>query len=111
MMKQSTATALAFAAMAGQAVAQQQVSIGTVAAGNQGTTLLTTFLQAWVTFATGPWAIAVIAASVAIGIAIWVFMPREGPMGWVARGAIGGIALLNMATWMADLGLGGGTGG
>lgn len=111
MMKQSTATALAFAAMAGQAGAQQQVSIGTVATGNQGTTLLTTFLQAWVTFATGPWAIAVIAASVAIGIAIWVFMPREGPMGWVARGAIGGIFLLNMATWMADLGLTGGTGG
>ncbi len=33
-------------------------------------------------------------------------------MGWVAAGApIGGIALLNMATWMADPGLASGTGG
>ena len=106
MMKRLSATVLALAMMASEAMAQKQVSIGSVANGNQGTSLLTTFLQAWVSFATGPWAVGVIAASIAIGIAVWVFMPREGPMGWVARGAIGGILLLNIGTWMADLGFG-----
>lgn len=93
------------------AFAQKQVSIGTVAEGNQGTTLLTSLFQKWVTFATGPWAIAVIAVSIAIGIAVWVFVPREGFMGWVVRGLVGGLIMLNLATYMSDLGLSGVTGG
>jgi hypothetical protein len=106
MMKRLSTTALALAMMASEAMAQKQVSIGSVANGNQGTGLLTTFLQAWVTFATGPWAVAMIAIATAIGIAIWVLMPREGPMGWVVRASVGGICLLNMATILTDVGFG-----
>lgn len=109
----ASATGAATAAFhATSAFAQKQVSIGSVSNGNQGTTLLTTLFQKWVTFATGPWAVAVIAISIAIGIAIWVFMPREGFMGWVVRGLIGGLIMLNLATYMSDLGFsGGGVGG
>ncbi|WP_372000072.1 hypothetical protein [Tistrella mobilis] len=94
--------AAAFASL--PARAQQVVDIGTVASGNEGTTLLTKFFQSWVNFMTGPWAVAMMAASIAVGVAIWIFMPREGPMGWVARGAIGGLVLLNLGPWLADLG-------
>ncbi|MDR6293803.1 Na+/melibiose symporter-like transporter [Inquilinus ginsengisoli] len=107
-----TTTAAAAALYTTSAVAQKQVNIGTVAAGNQGTTLLTSLFQKWVTFATGPWAVAVIAVSIAIGIAVWVFVPREGFMGWVVRGLIGGLIMLNLATYMGDLGFSGaGVGG
>ena len=87
-----------------EALAEKQISIGTVANGNQGTGILTSFLQTWVNFATGPWAVAVIALSILIGLAVWVFMPREGPLGWIGRGIIAGLIALNLGTWMADLG-------
>ena len=92
---------------ANEAMAEKQISIGSVSGGNQGTSILTTFLQTWVNFATGPWAVAVIALSILIGLAVWVFMPREGPLGWIGRGIIAGLIALNLGTWMSDLGYSG----
>jgi len=91
-----------------QARAEEQISIGTVDGANEGIGLLTAFIQSWVNFATGPWAVAVIAISLVVGIVVWMLMPREGWLGWVARGLIGGIILMNLAAWMKDLGFTGG---
>ena len=87
-----------------QARAEEQITIGTVKDANEGIGLLTAFIQSWVNFATGPWAVAVIAISLVVGIVVWMLMPREGWLGWVARGLIGGIILMNLAAWMQDLG-------
>ena len=93
---------------AAQARAEEQISIGTVDGANEGIGLLTAFIQSWVNFATVPWAVAVIAISLVVGIVVWMLMPREGWLGWVARGLIGGIILMNLAAWMKDLGFTGG---
>lgn len=106
--KRNIQTATVFVAsmlFAQAAKAQEQIAIGTVTGANEGVGLLTTFIQTWVNFATGPWAVAVIAISLVIGIVTWILAPREGWLGWVARGVIGGIILLNLAPWMQDLGL------
>lgn len=106
--RETGAVIAATAFLVPQARAEEQISIGTVEGANEGISLLTAFIQSWVNFATGPWAVAVIAISLVVGIVVWMLMPREGWLGWVARGLIGGIILMNLAAWMQDLGFSGG---
>jgi hypothetical protein len=74
------------------------------AGGAAGAGILTDLLQKYVDFATGPWAAAVIAGGLILGIGIWVFMPKEGPMGWIVRALVGGTVLMNLGLFLTDIG-------
>ncbi len=61
---------------------------------------IVTWMQNFVTFMTGPFGTAVVALSIVIAFAVWVFAPREGIVGPVARVVVAGFVLMNVATWM-----------
>ena len=60
------------------------------------------WLQAFVNFIDGPFGLAVVAISIVIAFAVWVFAPKEGIVGPVLRIVVAGIAILNVAALVAS---------
>lgn len=71
-------------------------------------TALRNFLQAFADFMTGPFGKAVVVVSIIAAFCTWVFAPRDGIFGPVLRVVVAGIAIMNAAVWVGQLGGGGG---
>lgn len=71
-------------------------------------TSLTNFLQAFTNFMTGPFGKAVVVISIIAAFCTWVFAPKDGIFGPVLRVVVAGIAIMNAAVWINQLGGGGG---
>lgn len=67
-------------------------------------TALTNFLQKFANFMTGPFGKAVVVISIIAAFCTWVFAPKDGIFGPVLRVVVAGIAIMNAATWIAQLG-------
>lgn len=78
------------------------------AATNADFTSLRDFLQAFADFMTGPFGKAVVVVSIIAAFCTWVFAPRDGIFGPVLRVVVAGIAIMNAAVWVGQLGGGGG---
>lgn len=65
---------------------------------------LTNFLQAFANFMTGPFGKAVVVISIIAAFCAWVFAPRDGIFGPVLRVVVAGIAIMNAAVWITQLG-------
>ena len=70
-------------------------------------TILTNFLQAFTNFMTGPFGKAVVVISIIAAFCTWVFAPKDGIFGPVLRVVVAGIAIMNAAVWINQLGGGG----
>ena len=70
-------------------------------------TALTDFLRKFAEFMTGPFGKAVVVISIIAAFVTWVFAPKDGIFGPVLRVVVAGIAILNAATWITQLGGGG----
>ncbi|RZI40354.1 hypothetical protein EGT07_23720 [Herbaspirillum sp. HC18] len=84
--------ALATAAHAGP-------SIGT--GGGTAYSKLTTWLQNFVDFMSGPFGLAVVIISIIIAFSVWAFVPKEGIAGPVLRVVVAAIVIINVGTWVA----------
>ncbi|MBL0319167.1 MAG: hypothetical protein IPP74_07750 [Alphaproteobacteria bacterium] len=60
------------------------------------------WLQQYIDFMDGPFAVAAVVVSIILAIVIWNFSPREGIMSHVLKAVISGIVLLNIGTWIAS---------
>lgn len=60
------------------------------------------WLQDYVDFMDGPFAIAAVVLSIILAVVIWNFAPREGIMSNLMRAVISGIVLLNIGTWITS---------
>ncbi len=69
---------------------------------------VTAFLQKFAEFMAGPFGKGVVIISIIAAFCTWVFAPKDGIFGPVLRVVVAGIAILNAATWMGQLGAGGG---
>ncbi|KKJ75225.1 hypothetical protein WH95_19595 [Kiloniella litopenaei] len=56
------------------------------------------YIQDWVNFMTGPFGLAVVVVSIIVAVVVFVFAPKQGPMGLVARAVVAGIVILNLTT-------------
>lgn len=65
---------------------------------------LTNFLQAFANFMTGPFGKAVVVISIVAAFCTWVFAPKDGIFGPVLRVVVAGIAIMNAAVWISQLG-------
>lgn len=63
---------------------------------------LTSWMQGYIDFMDGPFAIAVIVAAIVLAGVIWTFAPKSGGLGFACRAVGAGIVILNVGTWMAS---------
>jgi len=84
------------------AKAQAPVTIANSSSTNQGTNLLTEFLQEWVTFATDPFVIAASSIFIIGGIVMWALNPKGEGLGMVARALVGGLIIFNIPVFLAS---------
>jgi type IV secretory pathway VirB2 component (pilin) len=74
------------------------------AATNGDFTGITKFLQKFVDFMTGPFGRAAVVISIIAAFTTWVFAPKDGIFGPVLRVVAAGIAIMNAAIWIGQLG-------
>lgn len=67
-------------------------------------TAVQNFLQAFVNFMTGPFGKAAVVLSIIAAFVTWVFAPKDGIFGPVLRVVVAGIAIMNAALWITQLG-------
>jgi type IV secretory pathway VirB2 component (pilin) len=67
-------------------------------------TAVTTLLQTFVTFMTGPFGKAAVVISIIAAFVTWVFAPKEGIFGPILRVVVAGIAIMNAALWITSFG-------
>jgi len=63
---------------------------------------LTQWMQEYVDFMDGPAALAVIVVSIIVAVCAWIWAPKSGAVGVLVRVVVGGIVILNVATWVAS---------
>ncbi len=83
-------------------VAFAQYDIGKSGA-KGGIQIIEQYIQGWLNFMSGPFAIAVVAGSIIIATCVFVFMPKGGWFGYFARALVGGIVLLNLGIFIKGL--------
>lgn len=81
--------------------AQSGPNIGS--GGGTGFSIIKRWLQNWVDFMSGPFAIAAIITSVIIAYVAWAFLPKEGLIGPTVRVVVAGIVVLNVGVWVSTL--------
>lgn len=86
----------------------QAPGAGTSSGTTANFSMVTSFLQAFTDFMTGPFGKGVVVISIIAAFVTWVFAPRDGIFGPILRVVVAGIAILNAATWVLQLGGGGG---
>lgn len=57
-------------------------------------------MQSVMNFLTGPIAVFVLAGSLMVAVALWMFAPKDGMMGGFLRIIAGGIVILNIPGWI-----------
>lgn len=77
-------------------------SIGT--GGGSAFDKITSLLQDWADFMTGPFGKFVVVIALVIGAIVWAVMPKHGVLAVVLRAIIAGAVLLNISLWMGWLG-------
>ena len=75
-----------------------------IGSGTGGFTKITSLLQSWVDFMTGPYGKAIVAGSIILGVTAWAVLPKEGILGYAVRGAVVGAVVFNIGTWMGMFG-------
>ncbi len=63
---------------------------------------LGSWLQDYVDFMDGPFAVAAVVLSLILALALWNFSPREGIMAVAMKAVITGIVILNIGTWISS---------
>lgn len=57
------------------------------------------FMQTWVDFIAGPWAILIVFAGIAIAVFLWIIAPKAGEfIGYALRTCVGGFIIFNVAS-------------
>jgi len=60
------------------------------------------WLSKYANFMQGPFAMALILGSMILAACVWVFSPKEGALGLLARAVAAGFVVLNAGTWLAS---------
>jgi len=79
----------------------QSVNIGS--GGGSGFSIMKKWLQNWVDFMSGPFAVAAVITSIIIAYCAWAFAPKEGVVGPTVRIVVAGIVILNVGVWLSTL--------
>lgn len=103
-MRARVATWVLAGAGAGLSVDAMADGTGGSGAGASDFDALTTFLQSFVDFMTGPFGKGVVVISIIAAFCTWVFAPKDGIFGQVLRVAVAGIAIMNATVFVTNLG-------
>lgn len=71
--------------------------------GDAGFDLFTSWMQKFIAFMAGPYAIAVVVISAIIAVGAWMFTPKEPVMGWTVRIVTGALVLFNLTVFITGL--------
>lgn len=63
---------------------------------------LTEWLQWMIDFMDGPMGLAMVVGGLVVGCCVWIFAPKGGAVGFMARCVAAGIVVLNIGTWVAS---------
>lgn len=96
-----TAVFASFFGLVTTAYAQSGPNIGS--GGGSGFSIMKRWLQNWVDFMSGPFAIAAVITSIILAYLAWAFMPKEGVVGPTVRVVVAGIVILNVGVWISTL--------
>lgn len=96
-----TAVFASFFSCVTAAYAQGGVNIGN--GGGSGFSIMKRWLQNWVDFMSGPFAVAAVITSIIIAYLAWAFAPKEGVVGPTVRIVVAGVVVLNVGVWLSTL--------